>query len=82
MVIGLSLLLVLVGGGGCYLCARNAYVGVRRGAVLVRSATYTRIKSPTYFFIGVTLAVVSAALLFIFFLAGVYLLISLPFAPR
>jgi hypothetical protein len=72
MEIGLAAAVILLAGLGCFLCARNVYVGIQTGTVLVRSAKYHRSEQPIYFWIGVTISALSAALLFAVVLAAVY----------
>jgi isoprenylcysteine carboxyl methyltransferase (ICMT) family protein YpbQ len=66
------MLLAAVGG---FVCARNVYVGLQSGTILVRSAKYRRKEHPMYFWIGIALSAVSAALLAFVLLELAYVLV-------
>ena len=76
MGLALIILVGLVAAFSTFMCARNAYVGLSSGTVMVRSARYSRSESPTYFLIGVVLSAVTALLMLGILIAVAYVLLS------
>ena len=66
----------LVAAFGTFMCARNVYVGLSSGTVMVRSARYSRSESPVYFLIGVVLSAATALLMLGILFAIAYVMLS------